>query len=1277
LRLSASGAGMLLLLYGCGGGNSLHTDPTNPNPVPSVTAISPANAAAGNAAFTLTVSGSDFVASSAVSWNGTALTTTFVSDSQLTAQVPASDIETAGSADITVVNPTPGGGASSALTFTINASNPAPSITALSPASAAAGNPAFTLTVTGSDFVTGSAISWNGAALTTVFVSDSQLTAQVPASDIDTAGSANITVVNPTPGGGASGALTFTITASNPMPSIGALSPAAAAAGGAAFTLTVTGSDFVAASAVNWNGKALTTAFVSASQLTAQVPATDIASAGSASITVDTPAPGGGASGALPFTINVSNPVPSITALSPSSAAAGNAAFTLTVTGSNFVAGAAIQWNGAALSTTYVSASQLTTQVPASDITTAGTANVTVVNPPPGGGASSALPFTINASNPLPSITSLSPSSAAAGNPSFALTVTGSDFVAGSVIHWKGAALTTTYVSASQLTAAVPASDITTAGTASVTVVTPAPGGGTSGTLTFTINASNPVPSITSLSPSSAAAGNPAFTLMVTGSDFVAASVVNWNGTPLTTGFVSSTELTASVPASDISSAGTATVTVVTPAPGGGTSGALTLTINASNPVPSINALSPSSVASGNPSFTLTVTGSDFVAASAISWNGTPLTTVFVSDTELTAQVSATDIATAGSAGITVVTPAPGGGTSGTLTFTINASNPVPSITALSPSSAAAGSTGFMLTVTGSDFVAASVIHWKGAALTTNYVSASQLTAAVPASDLATAGTASVTVVSPAPGGGTSGALTFTVNPSNPVPAIAALSPASVAAGSTGFTLTVSGSDFVAASAVQWKGTALTTTYVSASQLTAAVPASDITTAGTASVTVVNPAPGGGTSGALTFTINPSNPVPAITTLSPASAAAGSTGFTLTVTGSDFVAASAVHWKGAALTTTFVSATQLTASVPASDITTAGTASVTVVNPAPGGGTSGALTFTINATNPVPTITALSPASTTAGNTTFTLTVTGTEFVTGSAIHWNGTALATTYVSASQLTASVPASDIATAGTASVTVVNPTPGGGTSGALTFTINAASTGRSIRQSAQYIGWPNSNSTSWLITLNNVQAGSTIYVVGTWPNYYSSYPTMHVADGKNTYTLLDRYDDTRNFEYGIQGTQSMGHWYAANVAAGSYTINMTPNSLANEDWVAFTVFEVAGVSATPLDGHTLNFQAGVPPGTNTVDATVTNTGSNGIMIAMTFDDIDYTAPTGPLVGTGFTDLGLFWDFKNVGKPSARAEYTLVTSAGAHTATFSPQESGGTNQVPNYMTPAVIFK
>src|SRR5665811_1869006 len=149
------------------------------------------------------------------------------------------------------------------------------------------------------------------------------------------------------------------------------------------------------------------------------------------------------------------------------------------------------------------------------------------------------------------------------------------------------------------------------------------------------------------------------------------------------------------------------------------------------------------------------------------------------------------------------------------------------------------------------------------------------------------------------------------------------------------------------------------------------------------------------------------NPVPTTTSWSPNAATAGDSGFTLTVNGTNFVAGSVVKWEGADRTTTYVSATRLTASIPASDIVTAGTASVTVFNPTPGGGTSNAQTFTINSPNPVPTTTSLSPSSATAGGAAFTLTVNGTNFVAGSVVRWEGADRTTTYVSATRLTASI------------------------------------------------------------------------------------------------------------------------------------------------------------------------------------------------------------------------------------------------------------------------------
>ena len=83
--------------------------------------------------------------------------------------------------------------------------------------------------------------------------------------------------------------------------------------------------------------------------------------------------------------------------------------------------------------------------------------------------------------------------------------------------------------------------------------------------------------------------------------------------------------------------------------------------------------------------------------------------------------------------------------------------------------------------------------------------------------------------------------------------------------------------------------------------------------------------------------------------------------------------------------------------------------------------------------NPVPFVNQpLVPTAVEPGGPDFTLTVNGTGFVPGATINWNDTPLATTFLSGSQLTANVPASQIAVAQTASITVTNPAPGGGTS-----------------------------------------------------------------------------------------------------------------------------------------------------------------------------------------------------------------------------------------------------
>jgi len=150
-----------------------------------------------------------------------------------------------------------------------------------------------------------------------------------------------------------------------------------------------------------------------------------------------------------------------------------------------------------------------------------------------------------------------------------------------------------------------------------------------------------------------------------------------------------------------------------------------------------------------------------------------------------------------------------------------------------------------------------------------------------------------------------------------------------------------------------------------------------------------------------------------------------------------------VNFGGSAPATTFVNSTQLTAAIPAASIASTGTPAVTVTNPAPGGGNSKAINFTITGgPNPVPTIQILFPSCAPAGEPV-QLEVVGPNnagFVAGSVVRWNGSNRPTTSNgSINGLVAQISASDVAAAGTATVTVFNPPPGGGSSNALTFTI----------------------------------------------------------------------------------------------------------------------------------------------------------------------------------------------------------------------------------------------
>ena len=181
-------------------------------------------------------------------------------------------------------------------------------------------------------------------------------------------------------------------------------------------------------------------------------------------------------------------------------------------------------------------------------------------------------------------------------------------------------------------------------------------------------------PLISGITPSGVVAGADAFTLTVDGAGFVNSSVARLNNMDRPTTFVSPARLAVAITAADLATAGVYALTVFNPTSGGGTSNPVNLTV--SNPAPTIDSLSPALMTAGGGDFLLTVNGTGFVEGSVASWNGSNRTTTFVSPTQLTTKITAADVTTAGTYPVTVFNPTPGGGTSNSKTFTVDARPP-------------------------------------------------------------------------------------------------------------------------------------------------------------------------------------------------------------------------------------------------------------------------------------------------------------------------------------------------------------------------------------------------------------------------------------------------------------------------------------------------------------------------------------------------------------------------------------------------------------------------
>lgn len=767
--LALTGLVSLQFLSGCGGsgsGNSGGNQPPPPpsNPMPSIVSLSPNSATAGATAFTLTITGENFISSSTVQWNGSSRVATFSSSTQMQAQITAADVANAGSASVSVTNPSPGGGNSGSAEFPISAtSNPAPALATVSPSTISAGSSAFILTLNGSNFIPASTIQWNGSVLTTTYLSETQLEAQIPATNVTTSGFAEVTVVNSAPGGGVSAPVVFSIAYAPTVVSQAAndlvwdsthqliyLSvPSLAASNGNTITSldpttgTIQGSQFAGSEpdvlAISDDDQFLYAGIDGASavqRFTLPSLLPDVSYLlGSAGFLGPT----------FAWDLQVAPGLAHTTAVSrgefqsvPLSALGGTSIFDDAAERATTAAGRydSLQWGSDA--TVYANNNESTNfDFYVLKVSTTGVAQ-TKDYP----NEFSYFGVTIHYDSGTKLVYTddgyvIDPSN---GNHVGAFQAAGL-MIPDSTLN-RAFFLGQTQFQSGTTNFTIESFDLTTFAPIAEIVVPNVQGyplhfirWGASG-LAFNDDAGD---------------------VYILNSPFVTT-----DGAQVVTPRRYLSPVAKTKSASSVMQSSHGGAWRVVPNPRARRHSNLSLY---SNPAPSISALSPSAVVAGVNAFTLTVTGTNFLSLSTIQWNGTQLPTEYVSSSELQAQVTASDVSTAGSASVSVLTPNPGGGTSTTLPFTIvSSSNPVPVILALYPDYAVAGSSGFTMNVNGLVyFNSSSVVLWNGSPRTSTLYGPGQLQVQISAADVATAGYAQVTVTNPGPGGGTSNVAEFQI----------------------------------------------------------------------------------------------------------------------------------------------------------------------------------------------------------------------------------------------------------------------------------------------------------------------------------------------------------------------------------------------------------------------------------------------------------------------------------------------------------------------------------
>ncbi len=567
---------------------------------PSVASVSPIGGSLGGGS-TVVITGTGLIGASAVSFGTVAATSyTVVSATTITAVSPA---EPLGTVDVTVTTPAGTSSTSTSDRFTFEV---APTVTAISPASGSLGG-GVTVVVTGTGFVGATEVDFGTVAAVSYVVTSSNSIRAV--SPLQAAGTVDVTVLTPIGSSATSLADEFTYEAA---PSVTSLSPVAGPLAGGT-VVTVTGTGFSGASAVDFGSSAASYTVVSSTSLRATSPA---ASAGSVDVSVTSSS---GTSSTGPSDVFTYEAAPSITAVSPA-AGLPVGATTVTITGTGFTGASAVSFGAtAAASYTIASATTITATSPAEP---AGTVDVSVTTPAGTSASGSSDRFSFEG---VPTVSALSPAAGPVSGGSV-VTITGTAFTDTSAVSFGSRAASSYSVNSSTSITAV--SPVGSVGVVDVRVTTPAGRSATSVADQFSYQA---LPTVTSLSPAAGSISG-GTSVTITGSGFSAASGVSFGTTGAASYLiVSSTSILATTPPG---SAGTVDVTVTTPLGTSATSASDKFTYEAS---PAVSALSPlGGPLSGGSS--VTITGSGFDDATAVTFGTSPATSfALVSSSEIVA----------------------------------------------------------------------------------------------------------------------------------------------------------------------------------------------------------------------------------------------------------------------------------------------------------------------------------------------------------------------------------------------------------------------------------------------------------------------------------------------------------------------------------------------------------------------------------------------------------------------------------------------------------------